>query len=95
MRLPLLLLLGDSAGILLAQSSADGAGLFRSQIEREILLLLVEEPQLVALVGVDDGQSAGDGFAEIVSRYSRVSASPFCAFLSSISVRGVCQRTFS
>ena len=60
MGLLLLLLLGDSAGILLAQSSSDGTGLLCSEIQREVLLLGVEESQLVSLVGVDDGQDAGN-----------------------------------
>lgn len=63
----LLLLLGDSAGILLAQSSSDGTGLLCSEIQREVLLLGVEESQLVSLVGVDDGQDAGNRFAEVMS----------------------------
>lgn len=74
----LLLLLGDSAGILLAQSAADGAGLLGSQVEGEILLLLVEETELVALVRVDDGEGAGDGFAEIVSRFFVSAVCPPC-----------------
>jgi len=62
------LLLRHSAGVFLAQPSSDGPGLLRSEVEREVLLLLVEQPELVALVGIDDGQDAGDGFAEVVSR---------------------------
>lgn len=65
--LSLLLLLGDSAGVLLAQLSADGASLLGSEIEREVLLLLVEQAQLVSLVGVDDGQDSSDRLAEVVS----------------------------
>lgn len=55
MSLSLLLLLGDAASVLDAESSADGAGLLGSQVEREVLLLGVELAQGVALVGVDDG----------------------------------------
>lgn len=67
MSLSLLLLLGDPAGVLLAQSSADGASLLGSEVEREVLLLLVEQAELVSLVGVDDGQDSSDRLAEIVS----------------------------
>ena len=67
MHLPLLLLLSDSAGVLLAQSPSDGTGLLDSEVERQVLLALVEETELVALVGVDDGQGTGDRFAEVVS----------------------------
>lgn len=63
----LLLLLGHSAGILLAQSATDGAGLLWSEVEGEILLLCVEDSELVALVGVDDGERTCDRFAQVVS----------------------------
>lgn len=63
----LLLLLGDSAGVLGAQSAADGTGLLCAEVEWEILLLCVEDAELMALVGVDDGEGACDGFAEVVS----------------------------
>lgn len=63
----LLLLLCHSTGILLGQSSTDRAGLLRSQVERQVLLALVEQAELVALVRVDDGQGPGNGFAEVVS----------------------------
>lgn len=56
----LLLLQSDTAGVLLAESPANGAGLLRSEVEREILLLGVELAERVALVGVDDGQGTGD-----------------------------------
>lgn len=63
----LLLLLGNPAGILLAESPADGARLLGSEVEREVLLLGVELTERVALVGVDDGQSTGDRLAEVVA----------------------------
>jgi len=71
MCLLLFLLLGDSAGVLPAQSSADRTCLLRSQVEWQVLLLLVEEAQLVALVRVDHSESAGDGFAEVMSERCR------------------------
>jgi hypothetical protein len=63
----LLLLLGDTLGILLAQSSADGAGLLCAEVERQVLLVLVEDAQLRALVDVDDGQDASDGLADVMA----------------------------
>jgi len=69
----LLLLFGDSAGILLAQLSSDGTGLFWSEIEREVLLLCVEDAELVALVGVDDGKDSSDRLAEVVSIFEDLS----------------------
>ena len=49
------------------QTSPDRTSLLRSQIERQVLFLRVEETKLLALVGVDDGEDAGDGFAEVVA----------------------------
>lgn len=71
----LLLLLGDSAGVLGAQSATDSAGLLCAEIEREILLLCVEDAELVALVGVDDCEGSCDGFAEVVSNFHAMSVS--------------------
>lgn len=71
MGLSLLLLLCDSAGVLLAQSSTDGAGLLRSEVEGKVLLLLVKQAQLVSLVGVDDCENASDRFAEVMSVVKR------------------------
>ena len=67
MPLLLLLALGHSAGVLLGKCAAEGAGLLRSQVEGQVLLLLVEEAELVTLGGVDDGQDTGDGLADVVA----------------------------
>lgn len=67
MHLPLPLLVRHPPRILPAQAPSDGAGLLRSEIEGEVLLLGVEEAQLVALVLVYDGKDASDGLAEIVA----------------------------
>jgi hypothetical protein len=61
------LLLGDQRSLVLGEPSANGAGLLGSEVEREVLLVLVEQTQLGALVGVDDGQDAGDRLAEVVA----------------------------
>lgn len=78
MDLSLLLLLGDAAGVLLAQSATDGTGLLGSEVERKVLLLLVEQAELVSLVGVDDCEDAGNGFPKVVTVTERISmSSPF------------------
>ena len=56
-----LLLLGDERGLVLGESSADGAGLLRPEIERSVLLVLVEEAEVVSLLGVDDGERGERG----------------------------------
>lgn len=67
MPLPLLLLLRDQARLLLRQAPPHGARLLRAQVEGHVLLVFVEDAELGALVGVDDGEDAGDGFADIVA----------------------------
>lgn len=44
-----------------------------TEVERGVLLVLVEEAQLGALLGVDDGQDASDGLAQIVAEDAEVS----------------------
>jgi hypothetical protein len=65
--LPLLLLLGDDRSLVLGESSADGAGLLGAEVERSVLLALVEEAELGPLVGVDDGEDLGDTLANVVN----------------------------
>ena len=67
MHLLLIVLLGHQPGLLLAQPPPDRPRLFRPQIQRQVLLLPVEQPQLGSLVRVDHGQDFGDGFAEVVT----------------------------
>ena len=52
---------------MLAQAPAHGARLLGAQVKRHVLLALVEEAQLGALVGVDDGQDAGDALSHIMT----------------------------
>jgi hypothetical protein len=67
MRLPLRHLLQHSCLVLLGQPSPDSPRLLRSEVEREVFLVLVEEAELSALVGVDDGEDFGNRFTEIVA----------------------------
>ena len=71
MRRLLLLLLRHDRRLMPTQPPPDGSCLLRTQIEREILLLRVEEAELLSLVGVDDCQDAGDGFAEVVAAFAQ------------------------
>jgi len=63
----LLRLLGDDLGLCGAETSADGAGLLWSEVERSVLLGLVEKAELLALGCVDDGESASDRLADVVA----------------------------
>lgn len=67
MHLLLLLLFRHQPLFLLSQPPPNRPGLFRSQIKRQILLLLVEQAQLRSLVCVDHGKDFGDGFTEVVT----------------------------
>lgn len=70
MPLPLLLLLRHETRLVLGQSPTLRAGELGPEIERKVLLLLVEDAELMTLVLVDDGEDAGDGFADVVAEYS-------------------------
>lgn len=65
--LALLGLLKSSGGVLGRKTAADGTSLLGAEVEGEVLLVLVEEAELSALLGVDDGQNAGNRLAEIVA----------------------------
>jgi hypothetical protein len=49
------------------ESSANSTGLLGSQIEGQILLVLVEETELSALVGVNNSKDTSNRLAEIVT----------------------------
>jgi len=61
----------------LRQASPDGTGLLWAEVEGQVLLVLVEDAQLRALVGVDDCEDLGDGFADVVARGRYLLASCF------------------
>lgn len=52
---------------MLRQPSPNRTGLLWAQVEWEVLLLRIEESQLLALVGVDDGENASNGFSQIMT----------------------------
>lgn len=56
----LLRLLQGLLALVLRQASSDGTGLLWSEVEWEVLLVLVEQAELRALVGVDDCEDLGD-----------------------------------
>lgn len=63
----LLLLLDNASSVLGRKSPPDSAGLLAAEIEREVLLLLVEETELGALVRVGDGEDTSDRLADVVT----------------------------
>lgn len=67
MDLLLALPLGNPRGLVRGESSAHGTCLLGSQVQRDVLLVLVEETQLGALGDVDDGQDAGDRLANLAA----------------------------
>ena len=62
----LLRLLQDLRLLLGRQTTADSTGLLRAEIQRKVLLVLVEESELRSLLEVDDGQDTRDRLAEVV-----------------------------
>lgn len=67
MHLPLLLLVAQNRRLVLRQPPPHRPRLLGPQVERQVFLVLVEETELRPLGGVDDGEDACDGFAEIVA----------------------------
>ena len=65
--LALPLLLGDPGGLVLGETAAQLTGELGAKVEREVLLVLVEQTQLSALVGVDDGENTSDGLANVAA----------------------------
>ena len=54
---------------MLGQPSPNSAGLLGAEIEGQVFLSLVEDPKLLTLGSIDDGQNASDGLANIVARF--------------------------
>ncbi len=67
---------------MLRQPPPHRSGLLGAQVQGQVFLVLVEEAELGALGGVDDGEDAGDGFAEVVAiccgRHGLVHPIPDC-----------------
>lgn len=64
----LALLVGGLGALVLGETAANLTGELGAEIEREVLLVLVEQTQLSALVGVDDGENASDRLANLAAR---------------------------
>ena len=67
-------------GVLGGKAATDGTCLLGAEVEGHVLLVLVEQAHVVALLGVDDGQDAGDRLAEVVAIWES-SVSVSCVFL--------------
>lgn len=59
--------LSDGCGLVLGESSAESASELGTEVKREVRLVLVEQTELGALVGVDDGENASDRLADVVT----------------------------
>lgn len=64
----LALLVGGLSALVLGKTATDLTGELGAEIERKVLLVLVEETQLSALVGVDDGENASDRLANLAAK---------------------------
>jgi hypothetical protein len=61
------LLLGDPGSLVLGHTAAHLAGELGAEVKREELLVLVEQTQLGALVGVDNGENASNRLAAVAA----------------------------
>jgi len=64
---PLLRLLQNLSTLRFAQASSNGTCLLWSEVEREVLLVLIEETKLRALIGINDCEDLCDWLSEIVA----------------------------
>lgn len=79
----LALALGLQGSLVLGETAAESTGELGAEVKRSVLLALVEQAELSALVGVDDGQNASDRLANVVAvKKDGISASLFFFFLS-------------
>lgn len=86
MDLLLPLLLSDEGSLVLREPSAHGAGGLGAEVEGQVFLVLVEEAELMALVGVDDGEDASDRLADVVAiDPKKITLSASSVHISSIS----------
>lgn len=61
---------GDSRSLLGGETATDGAGLLVTEVLGDVLRLLVELAEVLALLLVDNGKNAGDRLADSVARDS-------------------------
>lgn len=61
-------LVGGLGTLVLGETAADLASELGAEVEREVLLVLVEQTQLSALVGVDDSENTSDRLANLAAR---------------------------
>jgi len=54
------------------KATTDSTGLLGTEVERHVLLGLVEQTELLPLLGVEDSQSTGDRLADIVATRRRI-----------------------
>jgi hypothetical protein len=64
----LLLTLGGAGSLVLGETAADLTGELGAEVEGKVLLVLVEQTQLGALVGVDDGEDTSDRLANLAAK---------------------------
>jgi len=58
---------GDGRSLLLGKAATDGTSLLVAEVEGEVLRLLVELAEVLALLLVDDGKNTGDRLADSVA----------------------------
>lgn len=63
----LALALSLEGGLVLGEAAAESTGEPGAEVKRKVLLVLVEEAELGALVGVDDGEDTSDRLADVVA----------------------------
>jgi len=57
---------GLETSLVLGETTSDSAGLLWAEVQWDVLLAGVQDTELMALVGVDDGEDTGNVLADIV-----------------------------
>ena len=65
--LALALALSGAGSLVPGKTAAQVTGELGAEVEREVLLVLVEQTELGALVGVDDGENTSNRLADVVA----------------------------
>jgi hypothetical protein len=77
--LALPLALGLDGRLVLGEATTEITGELGAEVEREVLLVLIEQAELSALVGVDDGVDTSNRLADVVA-VTDSQISIFCLF---------------
>lgn len=87
-------LVGGLGTLVLGETAADLTSELGAEVEREVLLVLVEQTQLSALVGVDDGENTSDRLANLAAK-KKNSSQHQISKIDDPQYRALCARSYN